>query len=150
MDPNQLIALLGGTIGFTVLSIVCASLLTVLITGGVIAGIVLMFRSGMRRRTEISARAAAAAPATATIVKAESFSSEYSTKLYVQLTLDIQPQFGSPYRTETHWAVDYIAASRLAPGQTVEVRVDPAQPGIVYPGVTWAEYSDRKVYRIGG
>jgi hypothetical protein len=148
MDPNQLFALLGGTIGLTVLSLVCGGLLTVLITGGVIAAIVLTFRGMSRRRAEISQRAAAAAPATATIVNAESFSSENSSRLYVHLTLDVQPQFGSPYRTETHWAVDYIAASRLAPGQTVEVRVDPAQPGIVYPGVTWAEYTDSRVYRL--
>jgi len=148
MDPNGLIALLGGTIGFTILTIVCTGLLSVLIVGGVIAMIVFLFRAGARRRSEIQQRSAAAAPATATIVNAESFSSENSPQLYVQLTLDIQPQYGSVYRTETHWAVDYINASKLQAGQMIDVRVDPAQPGIVYPGVPWAEYSDRRVYRL--
>jgi hypothetical protein len=149
MDPNSLIALIGGTVGLTVLGLVCSGLLSLLIIGGVIAGIVFLFRAGAQRRAEIQARATAAMPATATIVSAESFSSEHSSRLYVQLTLDVQPQFGAAYRTETHWAVDYIAAANLQPGQTVPVRVDPAQPGLVYPGVTWAEYTDRRVYRLG-
>ena len=124
-------------------------LFSLLITAAVIGGIVLVIRGAMRRRSEIQTRAAAAAPAQATIVNAESFSSEHSGRLYVKLTLDVQPQYGAVYRTETHWAVDYIAAGNLQPGQSVPVRVDPAQPGLVYPGAAWAEYTDQRVYRLG-
>jgi Protein of unknown function (DUF3592) len=148
MDPNSLIALIGGTVGFTIFIAICTGAFSLLIMAAVIGGIVLLIRGGQRRRAELQSQAAAAAPATATIVKSESFSSENNSRLVVNLTLDINPQYGPAYRTETHWAVDYIAASNLQPGMSVPVRVNPAQPGLVYPGVPWAEYTDQRVYRL--
>jgi hypothetical protein len=149
MDPNDIIALVGGTVGFTLFAIICAGLFSLGITAAVIGGIVWMIRGAAQRRAQIQAATVAAAPAQATVINAESFSSEHSSRLTVKLTLDVQPQYGAVYRTEAFWAVDYIAAGNLQPGQTVPVRVDPAQPGIVYPGVPWAEYTDQRVYRLG-
>jgi hypothetical protein len=151
MDPiSEIIALVAGIGGITVVSMICMGGLALVITAAAILPFVFLIRAAFKRSAEIERNTAAATPARATIVNAESWSSEHSNRLNVKLVLDVQPPAGSVYRTETHWAVDYLAASRLQPGQSVDVRVNPAQPGLVYPGVPWATYTDSRLIRLSG
>ena len=147
-DVNEIIAWIVGTLGITVVAIACASVLILVITVAAIAPFVLIIRSSIRRSRDVRQRTAAGIPATATIVSAESFASRHSSRLNVQLTLDVQPPTGTVYRATTGWAVDYIAASQLQPGQTVAVRIDANNPSLIYPGVAWAEYTNARVIRL--
>jgi len=143
MDPETIIALT--TVG-TILFTVCASLC---ITVAAVAPIVLIFWWIFRRGKEIRQKSAQATPAKATIVSAQSFSSENTSRLNVELVLEVAPPFGPVYRATTNWAVDYLAAPQLQIGQTVPVRIDATNKALIFPDVPWANYTDSRIIRLG-
>lgn len=144
MDP-QTIAIITtvGTLVITICGGVC-------ITIAAIAPVVLIFWWMFRRQKEIGQRSAQAMPAQATILSAQSFSSEYNSRLNVELVLDVQPPFGANYQTKVYWDIDYLAANQAQPGQKIAVKIDAQDKNVIYPAVPWAVYSRQKVIRLGG
>lgn len=146
---NDIYTALAGTLGTTILFSLC-------ICGVVLAGIIaiaavffFIIRGSVKRSREIEKRAKNGIPATGIIVNSESFADKQSSRLTVQLTLDVQPPAGSVYRVTTGWSVDYISASQLQPGQSIAVRIDADDASIIYPDVAWAKYSGARIMKVG-
>lgn len=58
----------------------------------------------------------------------------------LQITLWMQVPGQRPYEARAIWWVEQDALRHMAPGSTLEVRVNPLQPARVYPAEPWAEY----------
>lgn len=85
-------------------------------------------------------RALAATPATAMILASSSYTPRSGGKLIVDLTLDVHPPFGNPYRATTKWQVDFLIAQQMQPNQTIAIRIDLTDPNIIFPNIAGAEY----------
>jgi hypothetical protein len=146
---NDVYAALAGTLGTTILLSVC--ICGVVLAGiiGIAAVFIFIIRGSVRRSREIERRSKDGIPATAVIVNSESFADKQSSRLTVQLTLDVQPPAGSVYRSTTGWSVDYLSAAQLQPGQSIAVRIDADDASIIYPDVSWAKYSGARIMKIG-
>ncbi len=117
------------------IAIVVAAILAV-----IFLAVFLLFRSMARSAQKARDDFARAAPATAQVLQVghSSSASSYGT-VDVELTFEVHPSFGEPYRVRTTWAVDPAAVSKIQPGQTVAVRIHPQDPKKIYSAEAWAQ-----------
>ncbi|WP_437315192.1 hypothetical protein [Sorangium sp. So ce385] len=95
---------------------------------------------GIRRRVEVDARMASSAVAQATVVQSQTTTTMPGRgAAVVELRLDVMPPSGERYSAKTKWEINLISLPLVQSGQTVAVKIDPRDPGTIYPGEGWAK-----------
>lgn len=100
------------------------------------------FRKGSRFAEELRRRIAAARPATAIVITAQSGMVGGSINRIIHLTLEVHDDLGSPYTTRATWFVDSLHFDLINGGNTINVRVDAQNKNVIYPAETWAKYTE--------
>jgi hypothetical protein len=101
---------------------------------------------GTRRLAEIHARMAQGTPARATVVQSRSIAAMPGRgSAAIEITLEVEAPVGAKYQAKTMWEIDLVSLSRVQPGQVLMIKIDPQEPGTIYPGESWA-----KPYSKGG
>lgn len=101
-----------------------------------------LMRRGEKIEVERKARLARARPAKATVVQiGKSASRSRNTEAVVKLRLEVRPPDAEAYAVTTAWQVPLANMSQLQQGQTVAVKIDADDSQIIYPNVSWAEFS---------
>ncbi len=118
-----------------------ASMLCVLAV--VVLAVAAAFR-GMFRTAQKGRRAyAKALPATARVLKiGDSVGGAAYDNVDVDLSLEVEPPAGAPYKVLTTWSVEPAALSRIRVGSTLAVRIDADHPSKIYSAEIWAQSID--------
>ncbi len=118
-DPSASVLLIGG---------ICA--LATLLVG---MAFYRMYLDARKTRENI----AKGIPATATVLHVGS-SDASSDGIDVNLTLEVMPPGGAPYKLHTTWSVEPVSVSKIQPGCTVAIKIDAHDPKKVYSAEDWA------------
>ena len=65
---------------------------------------------------------------------------EQATQIRARLTLQVTDKENKKYTAETLWLVDITAVDLIKAGNTISVKIDYNDPGIIYPSAPWARY----------
>ena len=78
-------------------------------------------------------------PGTARVLKVgNSTPSRSYGAIVMDLLIQVQRSGVEPYELSTMWSVDPGSVSRMQPGQTLAIKVDPLDPSRIYSAETWA------------
>lgn len=58
----------------------------------------------------------------------------------MNLTLKVTPSAGQAYIARTSWKVQLTSLGLLQPGSEISVKIDAADPQLIYPNIQGAEY----------
>ncbi len=78
-----------------------------------------------------------AIPATARVLRVGA-SDASSDGIDVDLTFEVTPPFGEPYKVKAAWSVEPLAISKLQEGSTLAVKIDAKDPWKIYSAENWA------------
>jgi preprotein translocase subunit YajC len=95
-------------------------------------------KSANERRQKISA----ARPANAKVLSASQGVVGGSIKRLIFLRLEINDGFGQNYEAEAAWFVDTLHFDKIREGSFFPVKVDSQNKYIIYPGESWAVYTE--------
>lgn len=87
-------------------------------------------------------RIAAARDANAKVISASQGVSGGSINRLIYLRLEINDGFGQNYEAEASWFVDTLHFDKIREGSFFPVKVDSQNKYIIYPGESWAVYSE--------
>lgn len=90
---------------------------------------------------ELRQKIAAAKPANAKVISASQGVAGGSIKRLIFLKLEINDGFGEPYAAEAAWFVDTLHFDKIREGSFFPVKVDSQNKYIIYPGESWAIYT---------
>lgn len=85
---------------------------------------------------------AEARPANAKVISASQGIAGGSIKRLIFLKLEINDGFGQSYEAETAWFVDTLHFDKIREGSIFPVKVDSQKKHIIYPGESWAVYTE--------
>src|SRR5512140_757120 len=80
------------------------------------------------------------AGATIVSVRRASVAEDARGREKIDLALQVQPPKGESYSAHAAWCADLNAISQLVAGGSVSVKIDAADPKIIYPNMTGVEY----------
>jgi hypothetical protein len=104
--------------------------------------VVLFWRKVSRDVAKMEARIEGATPAQAKVVAVgRSHTQKNEGNVVVHLRLEIRPPQGEAYQVRTVWEVDPASIPKVQEGQQVAVKIDQEDPNIIFPRVSWAQYS---------
>ncbi len=94
-----------------------------------------------RKRFDFAARSESALCASAVVLKLKgAVAGEAGTRTCVSLTLEVTPPGKEPYTAHAQWLVAPSALPLISAARDIMVKIDARNPGIVYPGESWASY----------
>lgn len=124
---------------------------TVIVLAAVVIGVILFVRMANRDAARREARVKSALPADAKVVQVgRSQTLKNQGTVVVRLRLEIHRPEQSPYQATTAWEVGPAHIPKIQEGQSVAVKIDQDDPNIIYPRVSWAEYSWIYAPKSGG
>ena len=92
-----------------------------------------MYRNAKKERDAI----AQAIPATAKVIHI-GHSESSAGGVDVNLTFEVMPPNGSPYRVKTIWSVEPLSVSKIQEGCIVALKIDAKDPQKLYSAENWA------------
>ncbi len=92
-----------------------------------------MYRTAKKDRGRI----AQAIPATAKVIHVGD-SDASSGGIDIDLTFEVMPPNGAPYKAKTNWSVEPLSVSKVQIGCIVAVKIDVKDPQIIYSAENWS------------
>lgn len=115
---------------------------TVIVLAIIGVGVALFWRKVSRDVAKMEARIEGAVPAKAKVVAVgRSWTQKNRGSVMIRLRLEVYPPEGEPYQVRATWEVDPASIPKVQEGQTVAVKIDRENSQIIFPRVSWAQYS---------